>query len=118
MLKQLLVALNRATIDGQKLMVLVMNVTLKSPQLLAQGTVHLSHTSILLLKGFDLPCITTEMKMLSSNDALGVMLQLEQVMGISHHVRPTSVVVVLEDVARLVNACHPLQIRAVLDRVQ
>jgi hypothetical protein len=40
--------------DNQKLLVLVMNTTLKSPQLLAQGTVLLSHMSNLLLKGFDL----------------------------------------------------------------
>jgi hypothetical protein len=56
-----------------------MNATLKSPQLLAQGTVILSHTFDLLLKGFDLPSISTEVTTLSSNDALGVMLQLEHV---------------------------------------
>jgi hypothetical protein len=91
--------------------------TLKSPQLLAQGTVLLSHMSDLLLKGFDLPCISTETTALSSNDALGVMLQLEHVLGISHHVCPSNVVVVLDDVACLVHVCHPLQIRAVLDQV-
>jgi hypothetical protein len=64
-------------IDGQKLLVLVVHMTLKSRQLLAQGTVLLSHTSDLLLKGFDLPCISTEMTALSSNDALGVVLRLE-----------------------------------------
>jgi hypothetical protein len=101
--------LSRATVDSQKLLVLVANATLKSPQLLAQGTVLLSHMSDLLLKGFDLPCISTKMMMLSSNDALGVMLQPEQVMSISRHVRPTSVVVILEDVARLINACLPLE---------
>jgi hypothetical protein len=46
-------------VDGQKHMVLVMNATLKSPQLLAQGIVLLSHTYDLLLKGFDSPCIST-----------------------------------------------------------
>jgi hypothetical protein len=55
--------------------------------------------------------------MLSSNNALGVVLQLEQVLGISRHVHPTSVVVVLEDSAYLINVCHPLRIRVVLDRV-
>jgi hypothetical protein len=110
--------LGRATVVGQKLLVLVANATLKSPQLLMQGTVLLSHTSDLLLKGFDLPCISTETTTLFRNDALGVVLQLEHVLSISHHVRPTSVVVVLEDVARLINVCRPLWIRAVLDRVQ
>jgi hypothetical protein len=43
----------------------------------------LAHTLDLLLKGFDLPCISTETTMLSSNDELGVVLQLEQVLGIS-----------------------------------
>jgi hypothetical protein len=56
--------------------------------------------------------------MLSNNDALGVVLQLEHVLGISRHVHPTSLVVVLEDVARLVHACHPLWSRAVQNRVQ
>jgi hypothetical protein len=105
-------------VDGQKHMVLVMNVTLKSPQLLAQGIVLLSHTYDLLLKGFDSPCISTETTTLYSNDALGAVQQLEHVMGISHHVCPTSMVAVLEDVACLIYACCPLQIRAVLDRVQ
>jgi hypothetical protein len=100
--------LGRATVNSLKLLVLVANMTLKSPQLLAQGTVLLSHLSNLLLKGFDLPCISTEMMVLSSNDALGVVLQLEHVLTISCHVCPTSVVAVLEDVARLVHACHPL----------
>jgi hypothetical protein len=94
------------------------NVILKSPQVVEQSAVLLDHTPDLLLKGFDLPCISTEMKMLSNNDALGVMLQLEQVLGISHNVCPTTMVVVLKDVACLINACPPLQIGAVLDRVQ
>jgi hypothetical protein len=105
-------------IDGQKLLVLVTNATLKNPQLLVHGTMLLAHTLDLLLKGFDLPCISIKTVMLSSNDALGVVLQLEQVLGISCHVRPTTMVVVLEDVAHLINACRLLQIRAVLDRVQ
>jgi hypothetical protein len=100
--------LGRVTVDGQKLLVLVTNATLKSPQLLVQGTMLLSHTSDLLLKGFDLPCISTKMTTLSSNDALDVVLQLEHVLGISRHVRPTSVIMVLEDIARLINVCHPL----------
>jgi hypothetical protein len=101
-----------------ELLVLVTNATLECPQLLVQGIVLLSHMSNLLLKGFDLPCISTETTTLSSNDALGVVLQLEHVLGISRLVHPTSMVVVLEDIAHLINACRPLWIRAVLGRVQ
>jgi hypothetical protein len=72
--KSLLVVLSRATVDGQKFLVLFTNATLKSPQLLTQGTMLLAHTLNLLLKGFDLPCISTETTTLSSNDALGVVL--------------------------------------------
>jgi hypothetical protein len=104
--------------DGQKLLVLIAYATLKSPQLLAQSTVLLSNMDDLLLKGFDLPCISTEMMALPSKDALGVMLQLEYVLSISRHVRLPNVVVVLDDVSRLVHACRPLWIGADLDRVQ
>jgi hypothetical protein len=60
------------------------------------------------LKGFVLPCISTEMTPLSCNDVLGVVLQLEQVLGISRHVRSTTVIVVPKYVARLINARLPL----------
>jgi hypothetical protein len=80
--------------------------------------VLLGHTPDLLLDGFDFPCISTEMTMLSYNDALCVVLQSEQVLGISRYVRPTTVVVVLKDVACLINACPPLRIKVVLDQVQ
>jgi hypothetical protein len=100
----LLVTLDRAKVDGQKLLVLVTNVTLKSPQLLVQGTMLLINMPDLLLKGCDLPCISIETAALSSNDTMGVMLQLEHVLGMSRHVCPSSMVVVLEDVALLVHA--------------
>jgi hypothetical protein len=116
--KYLLVMLGRAMVDGQELLVLVTNMTLKSPQLLAQGTVVLGHMPDLLLRGFNLPCISIETMTLSNNNALGVVLQMEQVLGISSHVCPTTVVVVLKDIARLFNAYPPLRIRVVLDQVQ
>jgi hypothetical protein len=72
----------------------------------------------LLLKGFDIPRITTKTALLSCNNALGVVLQLEQVLGISHHVRPTIMIVVLKGVACFIHACLPLWIRVVLDWVQ
>jgi hypothetical protein len=104
-------------VDSQELLILVMKVTLKVPQLLAQGTVLLGHTPDLLLKGIDLPCIDTEMLTLSRNGVMRALLQLEHVVAISHHVRPTTMIVVLKDVARLIDVCHPLQIRVVLNRV-
>jgi hypothetical protein len=52
------------------------------------------------------------------NDALSVMLQLKQMLGISGHVRPATVVVKLKDIAHLIHASLPLRVRAVLDRVQ
>jgi hypothetical protein len=99
-------------------MILVAKATPKSPQLLVQGTMLLAHMLDLLLKGFDLPCITTKTAPLSCHDALGAVLQLEQVLSIPCHVHTTTMVVVLKDVACLINACLPLWIRVVLDGVQ
>jgi hypothetical protein len=42
------------------------------------------------------------------NDALSVVLQLEQVLGIACHVRLVTVVVNLKDVAHLIHASLPL----------
>jgi hypothetical protein len=52
------------------------------------------------------------------NDALSVVLQLKQVLGISGHVHPATVVVKLKDIAHLIHVSLPLRVRAVLDRVQ
>jgi hypothetical protein len=84
---------------------------------LVHGTILLGDTADLLGKGLYLLGISTKRAPLSCNDALGVMLQLEQVLGIAHHVRPTTVLVILEDVARCIRVCLPLRVRAVLDRV-
>jgi hypothetical protein len=78
----------------------------------------LGHVTDLLHKGLDLLCITSQMTLRSCNDALGVVLQLEQMLGITCHVRPTTVVVVLKDIARLIHACIPLRVEVVLDQVQ
>jgi hypothetical protein len=75
-------------------------------------------TTDLLHKGLDLLCITAQKAPLSFNDELGLMLQLEQVLGVACHVRPTTMVVVLKGIARLIHACLPLRVRAVLDRIQ
>jgi hypothetical protein len=43
--------------------------------------------------------IATKMALLDSNDALGVVLQLEQVLGIARYICPPTVLVDLIDVA-------------------
>jgi hypothetical protein len=96
-------------VDCQKLLVLITNATLMSPQLLVQGIMLLGHMPDLLLKEFDLPCISIETTTLSHNGVLGVVLESEQVLGISHHIRPTTMVVVLKDVAHLINVHLPLR---------
>jgi hypothetical protein len=115
--KQFLVMLDRAAVDGRELLVLVTKVTLQVSHLLAHDTILLGHTTNLLGKGLDLLGITTKTAPLSCNDALGVMLQLEQVLGIARHVHPTTMVVVLKDVARLIHVFLPLWVGAVMDRV-
>jgi hypothetical protein len=105
-------------VDSQELLVLVAEVTLQVSHLLAHDTILLCHMTNLLGKGLDVLGITTKAALLSCNDALGVVLQLEQVLGIARHVRPTTVVVILKDVACLIHACLPLRVRAVLDWVQ
>jgi hypothetical protein len=72
----------------------------------------------LLGNGLDLLGITTKTAPLSGNNALGVVLQLEQVLGIARHVRPTTMVVIMKDVACLIHVCLPLRVRVVLDWIQ
>jgi hypothetical protein len=78
----------------------------------------LGHMTNLLVKGLDLLGIATKMAPLSYNDALGVVLQQEQVLGIARHVHPTTWVVIQKDVARLIQACLPLRVAVVLNWVQ
>jgi hypothetical protein len=42
------------------------------------------------------------------NEALSVVLQLEQVLGISYHVHPATVIVNLKGIAHLIHASHSL----------
>jgi hypothetical protein len=58
------------------------------------------------------------MALLGSNDVLGVMLELVYVLGIVCHVRPTTVVVDLIEVASLIHVSRPLWVGAVQDGVQ
>jgi hypothetical protein len=62
----------------------------------------------LLGEVIDLLGITNKMAPLLRNDALSVVLQLEQVLGIACHVRLVTVVVNLKDVAHLIHASLPL----------
>jgi hypothetical protein len=116
--QQLLAALARASVHSQQLLVLVTNVTLESPQLLTQGTMVSTHVLDIHLQGLDLTCIHAEMTTLSCNGALGGLLQLEHVLGISRHVRPTAMVVVMVDVARPIDARLSLRIGVVLNLVE
>jgi hypothetical protein len=78
----------------------------------------MGHTTDLLVKGLDLLGIATKMTPMSYNDALGVVLQLEEVQGIAHHIRPTTMVLLQKGVAHLIQACLPLWVGAILDWVQ
>jgi hypothetical protein len=102
----------------QECLILVAEVTLQVCNLLAYDTILLGQTTDLLVEVRNLLGIATKTTQLCNNDALGVVLQLEQVLGIAHHVRPTTVVVDLIDVACLIHVSLPLQVGAVLNRVQ
>jgi hypothetical protein len=82
------------------------------------GTNLLGLTTNLLGEVLDFLGIPNKMAPLLRNDALSVVLQLKQVLGISGHVHPATVVVDLKDIAHLIHASLPLWVRAVLDRVQ
>jgi hypothetical protein len=62
--------LGRSTIDSQKLLVLITEVTLQVSHLLARNTILLGHTAGLLGKGLDLLGITTKMTPTPYNDAV------------------------------------------------
>jgi hypothetical protein len=81
-------------------------------------TILLGLATDLLGEVLDFLGITIKMTVLLRNDALSVVLQLKQVLGISGHVRPATVVVNLKDIAHLIHASLSLRVRAVLDRVQ
>jgi hypothetical protein len=103
---------------AQKCLVLVMKATLEVSNLLAHNTILLCHTADLLGKVLNLLGIANKMTHLLRNNALSVMLQLEQVLGVLCHVHPITVVVNLIEVACLIHVSLPLRVRAVLDRVR
>jgi hypothetical protein len=103
---------------AQKCLFLVMKATLQVPDLLTHGTNVLGIAADLLGEALDFLGIANNTKSLLCDNALSVMLQLKQMLGISGHVCPTTVVMNLKDNAHLIHASLPLWVRSVLDRVQ
>jgi hypothetical protein len=103
---------------AQKCIFLVTEATLQVPDLLAHSTNLLGLAADLLGEVLNFLGIANKTTSLLHSDALSVMLQLKQMLGISGHVRPTTMVVNLKDIAHLIHTSLPLRVRAVLDRVQ
>jgi hypothetical protein len=103
---------------AQKCLLLITNATLQVPDLLPYVTNLLGLVTDLLGEVLDFLGITDKMAPLLHNNALSVMLQLKQVLGTSGHVRPSTMIVNLKDIARLIHVSLPLWVRAILDRVQ
>jgi hypothetical protein len=98
---------------AQKCLLLVAKATLQVSNLLTDSTILqvcnlLMDSTILLGEVLDHLGITSKTAPLLRNDALSVMLQLEQMLGISGHVHPTTVVVNLKDIAHLIHVSLPL----------
>jgi hypothetical protein len=93
-------------------------VTLQVPDLLKHITILLGHATDLLGEALDILGITNKLALLHRNDALSVVLQLKQVLGIASHEHPATVVVNLKDIAHLIHVSFPLWLIAVLDRIQ
>jgi hypothetical protein len=94
-----------------------MKTSLHVSNMLAHDTILLGHTTDLLVEVRDSLGIATKTALLCSNNVLGVMLQLELVLGIACHVHLTTMVVDPIDVACLIHASLPLRVGAILDRV-
>jgi hypothetical protein len=105
------------TKTAQKCLLLVVKATLQVPDLLTHDTILLGLETYLLGVVLDFLGITNKTALLLYNDALSVVLQLKQVLSISGHVRPATVVVNLKDIAHLIHARLPLRVRVVLDRI-
>jgi hypothetical protein len=76
---------------AQKCLHLVMEVTPHVPDLLMHSTILLVLATHLLGEVLDFLGITNKMAVVLCKNALSVMLQLKQVLGISGHVRPATV---------------------------
>jgi hypothetical protein len=103
---------------AQKCIFLVTKATLQVPDLLTHGTNLLSLAANLLGETLDFLGIANKTASLLCDDALSVVLQLKQMLGISGHVRPATVVMNLKDIAHLIHVSLLLWVISVLDRVQ
>jgi hypothetical protein len=74
------------------------------------GTNLLSLAADLLGEALDFLGIANKTSSLLCNNALNAMLQLKQMLGISDHVRPATVVVNLKDIAHLIHASLSLRV--------
>jgi hypothetical protein len=100
---------------AQKCLFLVTKVTLQFPDLLTHGTNLLCLAADLLGEALDFLGIANRTASLLHNDVMSIVLQLKQMLGISNHVRPATVVVNLKDITHLIRASLPLRVRAVRD---
>jgi hypothetical protein len=71
-------------------------------------TILLGLTANLLREVRNFLGITNKTAPLLCNDALSVVLQLKQMLGISSHINPVTVVVNLKDVVHFIHASLPL----------
>jgi hypothetical protein len=83
-------------------------VTLQVPDLLTHDTNLLGLAADLLGEPLDFLGIANKTTSLLCDDALSIMLQLKQMLGISSHVRPATAVVNLKEIAHLIHASLPL----------
>jgi hypothetical protein len=95
-----------------------MKVTLQVPDLLTHDTNLLGFKTDLLDEAIDFLGIANKTASLLCNDALSVVLQLKQILGISGHIRLATVIVNLKYIAHLIHANLLLWVRSILDRVQ
>jgi hypothetical protein len=93
---------------AQKCLFLITKATLQVPDLLTHDTNLLGLAADLLGEALDFLGIANKTTSLLCDDALSVMLQLIQMLVISGHVCPATVVMNLKDIAHLIHASLPL----------
>jgi hypothetical protein len=85
-----------------------MEVTLQVPDLPTHDTNLLVLTANLLGEALDFLGIANKTLSLLYDDVLSVVLQLKQMLGLSSHVRPATMVMNLKDIAHLIHVSLPL----------
>jgi hypothetical protein len=93
---------------AQKCLFLITKATLQVPDLLTHDTNLMGLATDLLGEALDFLGIANKTTSLLCDDALSVMLQLIQMLVISGHVCPATVVMNLKDIAHLIHASLPL----------